>query len=187
VEGLDWNTFGGTILTFSTINDSGPFPFATLPTDPNALAVTADGNMLFADFSSFPDGLVMAYTTTTGQQATATPVVVCTSAIAGCNVGGMAVAKNKLYIAATSLNRVVVIDIAASSPTKFSILTDIPVGSGPYDIVSSYDGNYIYVTNSSSDNISIINTTSDTRGWENPCWKASTRHSCIFRRFSLYW
>ena len=57
---------------------------------------------------------------------------------------------------ATREGSVTVID-----PVTGKILKEIVVGLHPNEIISDKDGKFVYVTNSNSDNISVINTTTD--------------------------
>jgi YVTN family beta-propeller protein len=47
--------------------------------------------------------------------------------------------------------------VAIISPASGKIITELTVGLHPNDIISSKSGKYVYLTNSNSDNISVIN------------------------------
>ncbi len=51
--------------------------------------------------------------------------------------------------------------VAVIQPSNGQILKEVVVGLHPNEIISDKDGRYVYLTNSNSDNISVINTTSD--------------------------
>ncbi|HUX96352.1 MAG TPA: alkaline phosphatase family protein [Bacteroidales bacterium] len=51
--------------------------------------------------------------------------------------------------------------VAVVDPATGKILKDIVTGLHPNEIISSKDGNFVYVTNSNSDNISVIRTSDD--------------------------
>ncbi len=51
--------------------------------------------------------------------------------------------------------------VTVINPASGKILKEIIIGLHPNEIVSDRDGRFVYVTNSSSDNISVINTTND--------------------------
>jgi YVTN family beta-propeller protein len=69
---------------------------------------------------------------------------------------GLARVDNKSAGGATREGSVTVID-----PATGKILKEIIVGLHPNEIISDKKGNYLYVTNSNSDNVSVINTTTD--------------------------
>jgi YVTN family beta-propeller protein len=76
---------------------------------------------------------------------------------------GMAIANNKLYVAEERKNAVSLIDIDPNSPSRWQKFQySIPVQDSPLDVAESPDGQHIYVINSGSATISIINTSSDT-------------------------
>ena len=50
--------------------------------------------------------------------------------------------------------------VAVINPSNGRIIKEIIVGLHPNDIISDKEGRYVYVTNSNSDNISVINTSS---------------------------
>lgn len=60
------------------------------------------------------------------------------------------------YIANYGTNNVSVINTATNK-----LITTIPVGSNPYTVTASKDGNRVYVVNTISNNVSVINTTTN--------------------------
>jgi YVTN family beta-propeller protein len=60
--------------------------------------------------------------------------------------------------------------VTVINPATGKILREVQVGLHPNDIISDKSGQFVYVTNSNSDNISVINTTSD-----NVCETVSVR------------
>jgi len=76
---------------------------------------------------------------------------------------GMAIANNTLYVVGTWTGKVYPVDIDSLSPTYHSVLLPLvsvgSVGGASYDAVSSEDGSYVYVSESSLEGqISIIAT-----------------------------
>ncbi len=69
---------------------------------------------------------------------------------------GRAKVDNKNAGGATSEGSVAVVD-----PASGKILKDIVTGLHPNEIISSSDGKFVYVTNSNSDNVSVIRTSDD--------------------------
>jgi YVTN family beta-propeller protein len=69
---------------------------------------------------------------------------------------GVARVDNKAAGGATREGSITVID-----PASGKILKEIVVGLHPNDIVSDKNGKYVYVTNSNSDNVSVISTSQD--------------------------
>jgi YVTN family beta-propeller protein len=69
---------------------------------------------------------------------------------------GRARVDNKISGGATREGSVTVID-----PSDGTILKEIVVGLHPNDIISNKSGKFVYVTNSNSDNVSVINTSRD--------------------------
>ena len=51
--------------------------------------------------------------------------------------------------------------VAVIDPVSGKLMKDIIVGLHPNDIVSDKSGKFVYITNSNSDNVSVINTSSD--------------------------
>jgi YVTN family beta-propeller protein len=51
--------------------------------------------------------------------------------------------------------------VAIIEPSKGRILKELVVGLHPNEIISDKEGNFVYVTNSNSDNITVINTRTD--------------------------
>ena len=51
--------------------------------------------------------------------------------------------------------------VSVINPSNGKILKELVVGLHPNEIISDKEGNYVYVTNSNSDNISVINTLTD--------------------------
>jgi YVTN family beta-propeller protein len=81
----------------------------------------------------------------------------------GSDPSGMTVANNKLYVANTWDNNVSIIDIDPASATRWQKLGyNIPVQNSPSDMAVRSDGAFVYVANSGSDSISVINTSTDT-------------------------
>jgi len=69
---------------------------------------------------------------------------------------GLARVDNGLAGGATREGSVTVID-----PSSGKILKEVVVGLHPNDIVSDKEGKFVYLTNSNSDNVMVINTTTD--------------------------
>jgi YVTN family beta-propeller protein len=51
--------------------------------------------------------------------------------------------------------------VSVFDPSKGNVIKEIVVGLHPNEIISSPDGDYIYITNSNSDRVSVIHTASD--------------------------
>jgi YVTN family beta-propeller protein len=139
------------IITSST-DDPYQAVIATMATAnfPSRCLASPDGNYLFVSSTGSDIVSIIDLDTRTEIQGSRLTV--------GNDPQGMAVAQNKLYVANQFGNTVSVIDIATWQKMTYTI----PVGSLPQDIAARPDGAYIYVCNSESDDISIINTATDT-------------------------
>jgi YVTN family beta-propeller protein len=127
----------------------------TTASSPERGLVSPDGRYLFA--SCVGGDSITVIDLDTGSQITQSPIAV------GTDPSGMAVANNKLYVANTWDNNVSVIDIDPGSATRWTKLAyNIPVQNSPSDMASRTDGVYVYVANSGSESISVINTPTDT-------------------------
>ncbi len=70
--------------------------------------------------------------------------------------------------------------VAVIDPVSGLVIKDIILGLHPNEIISDKKGRFVYVTNSNSDNVSVINTFTDNVTVDNKR-EASTRNKSIFR------
>jgi len=129
------------------------FPTADLPVRG---LVSADGKYLFVSCIGEGADSITVIDLNTGSEIEESPISV------GADPQGMTIANNKLYVANEWDNNVSVIDIDPTSSSRWQKLAyNISVGKSPADLATSQDGSFVYVVNSGSDTVSVIDTATD--------------------------
>ncbi|MGH9277494.1 MAG: beta strand repeat-containing protein [Acidimicrobiales bacterium] len=119
---------------------------------PSGLAANAGGTRLYASDARNGKLLVLDLTVSP-------PALLSSSTTVGSFPAYVAVAGTTGYVANPGSNSVSVVNLAVSPPT---VTATVPVGTSDYGIVAQPSLNQVFVTNSGSNNLSVINTTSNT-------------------------
>ncbi|MCK4814571.1 carboxypeptidase regulatory-like domain-containing protein, partial [bacterium] len=118
--------------------------------------VSPDGKYLFVSCVGAGADSITVIDLDAGSEIEGSPIFV------GTDPQGMAIANNKLYVANEWDNNVSVIDIdPASSNRWLKLAYNITVGDSPEDLATNQDGSFVYVVNSGSDTVSVIDTATD--------------------------
>jgi DNA-binding beta-propeller fold protein YncE len=145
------NSNGNVIIPVSTATNMSGTPIAVgdpLTTQLNGIAITADGNTMYAvdgvNGVVYPiTNLKTAPTAGAGISAGASPVGIV-----------LTPRDTAAYITNISVNTVSVVNTLTNTP----VLPPIPVGNTPFALAITSNGNFIYVINFVGESLSVINT-----------------------------